>query len=50
MKFNRAQRRAMQKLARAKGMHKFAADINRICDGLENEVFNKPPTKQQQIK
>ena len=48
MKFNRAQRRAAKKVAKAQGMHKFAADIDVICDRLEKEVFSKPPTTRKE--
>lgn len=40
--FNRAQRRSIQKVAKARGLKWDKAEVDRICDGIEQEVFNKP--------
>ncbi len=48
--FNRAQRRAIKKVAKARGQHGFAKDVDRICDGIEKEVFNNPNGYQRKVQ
>ncbi len=50
MKFNRAQRRAIKKVAKARGQHDFAKDVDRICDVIEKEVLNNPNGYQRKAQ